>query len=256
MHREHLLALLRTYKAGESNEDSVADALSNLLFEDLGYAKIDHNRTLRCGMPEVIYAEGKTPDQVANIFLRMSKSKVPVLATRASADHAQAVQQTVPLARYHALARCITLAADGGPSGATVPPSSLIAIACGGTSDIPIAEEAALTAELFGAEVKRVYDIGVAGLHRLLDNLPILRQADVIVACAGMEGALPSVLGGLVAVPVIAVPTSVGYGANLQGVAALLGMLNSCSPNIAVVNIDNGFGAGYLACLISGKQRR
>ncbi len=249
MRREALLALLQAYKAGETTESELADRLTSLPFEDIGFAKIDHHRSLRSGMPEAIYAEGKTPEQVAAIFARLAATGVPVLATRAGAEHAAAVQAATPGAHYHLLSRCITLAAQQPR-----PPESEqghIAVVCAGTSDLPVAEEAALTAELYGAQVTRMTDVGVAGIHRLLAQLPVLRTADVVVACAGMEGALPSVLGGLVAVPVIAVPTSVGYGASLRGIAALLGMLNSCSPNTSVVNIDNGFGAGYLACLIA-----
>ncbi len=249
MRREALLALLQAYKNGETTDEALADRLATLPFEDLGFAKIDHHRTLRSGMPEVVYAEGKTPEQVAAIFARLAASGVPALATRANAEHAAAVQSATPNAIWHPLARCLTLpSADPAPE-ATMP--GHILVVCAGTSDLPVAEEAALTAELFGAKVTRITDVGVAGLHRLLAQLPVLRAAKVIVACAGMEGALPTAIGGLVAVPVIAVPTSVGYGASLGGIAALLGMLNSCSPNIAVVNIDNGFGAGYLACLIA-----
>ena len=268
MRREALLALLRAYKSGEATEAELADRLTTLPFEDIGFAKVDHHRSLRSGMPEAIYAEGKTPEQVGAIFERLAATGVPALATRATPAHAAAVQALVPQASYHPLARCVTLAgahsagsARGrSTSGAASEPAPSaeaeiarrrIAVVCAGTSDLPVAEEAALTAELYGAHVTRFTDVGVAGLHRLLAQLPLLREADVVVACAGMEGALPSVLGGLVAVPVIAVPTSVGYGASLGGIAALLGMLNSCSPNTAVVNIDNGFGAGYLACLIA-----
>jgi NCAIR mutase (PurE)-related protein len=249
MRREALLELLRAYKQGDTSEEELTDRLATLPFEDLGFAKIDHHRTLRSGMPEAVYAEGKTPDQVAAIFARLAASGVPALATRANADHAAAVHVNTPHATWHPVARCITL-----PSAAPArdaPKTGHILVVCAGTSDLPVAEEAALTAELYGARVTRITDVGVAGLHRLLVQLPVLRTADVIVACAGMDGALPTVIGGLVAVPVIAVPTSVGYGASLGGIAALLGMLNSCSPNIAVVNIDNGFGAGYLGCLIA-----
>ena len=255
MHRDTLLALLQAYKAGETTEAELADRLTSLPFEDIGFAKIDHHRSLRSGMPEAIYAEGKTPEQVAAIFARLAATGVPVLATRASAEHAAAVQAATPHAQYHLLPRCITLP-PGGHARLPRSEAGHIAVVCAGTSDLPVAEEAALTAELFGARVTRMTDVGVAGIHRLLAQLPVLRTADVVVACAGMEGALPSVLGGLVAVPVIAVPTSVGYGASLHGIAALLGMLNSCSPNTSVVNIDNGFGAGYLACLIARKQVR
>jgi NCAIR mutase (PurE)-related protein len=252
MHREALLDLLRAYKSGETTEAELTDRLTSLPFEDIGFAKIDHHRSLRSGMPEAIYAEGKTPEQVAAIFARLAVTGVPVLATRASADHAAAVQALTPEAHYHQLARCITLAAKQRSSDQAK--YGHVVVACAGTSDLPVAEEAALTAELFGVQVTRMTDVGVAGLHRLLAQLPVLRTADVVIVCAGMEGALSSVVGGLVAVPVIAVPTSVGYGASLHGIAALLGMLNSCSPNTSVVNIDNGFGAGYLACLIAKRS--
>ena len=251
MHREALLELLRAYKAGGSTEAELADRLTSLPFEDLGFAKVDHHRALRSGMPEAIFAEGKTPAQVAAIFARLAASGVPVLATRARPAHAAAVARAVPAAQYHPVPRCIALP---GRTAGTEGERDHIAVVCAGTSDLPVAEEAALTAELYGARVSRVTDVGVAGIHRLLAQMPLLRTADAVVACAGMEGALASVLGGLVAVPVIAVPTSVGYGASLGGLAALLGMLNSCSPNTAVVNIDNGFGAGYLACLIARRR--
>lgn len=253
MLRESWLNLLRAYKSGETSEAEVIERLELLPYEDIGFARIDHHRALRSGMPEVIYAERKTPAQVASIFDRLAASGVPVLATRADAQHAAAVAAVQPEAQYHELARCITLAGEAAFPEAD---RGHIVVVCAGTSDLPVAEEAALTASLFGARVTRLCDVGVAGLHRLLAHLPELRSADVVVACAGMEGALPSVIGGLVAVPVIAVPTSVGYGASLHGVTAMLGMMNSCSPNISVVNIDNGFGAGYLACLIAKPNRQ
>ena len=249
MRREAVLELLRQLEARKTTPEAVAERLASLPFEDLGFATLDHHRSLRSGMPEVIFAAGKTPEQVAGIFARLAASGVSVLATRASADHFAAVQTTVPQAEFHDLARCITLAQGGTPTAGHV------AIVCAGTSDLPVAEEAAITAEIFGAQVTRICDVGVAGLHRLLAHLETLRVADAIIACAGMEGALASVVGGLVAVPVIAVPTSVGYGAAFEGVAALLGMLNACSPNITVVNIDNGFGAGYVATLIARGPR-
>ncbi len=248
MQRDDLLALLRAYKQDATTEAELADRLTTLPFEDLGFAKIDHHRSLRSGMPEAVYAEGKTPEQVAAIFARLAATGVPVLATRARPEHAATVRAQVSEAVYHPLPRCIAL--PGKPR----PGVGRVAVVCAGTSDLPVAEEAALTAEIYGAQVTRITDVGVAGLHRLLAQLPLLREADAVVACAGMEGALPSVVGGLVAVPVIAVPTSVGYGASLGGVAALLGMLNSCSPNTAVVNIDNGFGAGYMACLVASRR--
>jgi len=246
MRREALLELLRKLEAGKIAPEEAADRLASLPFEDLGFAKVDHHRSLRSGMPEVILASGKTPSQVAIIFAELAASGVNVLATRASQEHYNAVRETVPAAEFHNLARCITLL-QSKPEDVT----GHIAVVCAGTSDLPVAEEAAITAELFGAHVTRITDVGVAGMHRLLSYLDALRAADVIVVCAGMEGALPSVVGGLVAVPVIAVPTSVGYGAAFEGVTALLSMLNACSPNITVVNIDNGFGAGYVATLIA-----
>jgi hypothetical protein len=202
-------------------------------------------------MPEVIFAAGKTPAQVAAIFAKMVTSGVRVLATRATEEHLAAVREVAPEAVWHETARCISFAASE-----PVDTVGRVAVICAGTSDLPVAEEAAVTAELFGAEVVRINDVGVAGLQRLLAHLEALRSVDAIVCCAGMEGALPSVVGGLVEVPVIAVPTSVGYGAAFEGVTALLGMLNSCSPNVTVVNIDNGFGAGYITTLISRGPRR
>ncbi len=246
MRRNDLLAMLRAFREGDTTEDELADRLTALPFEDIGFARVDHHRALRSGMPEVIFAEGKTPEQVAAIFGKLAASGEPVLATRASREHAAAVLATTPSATHHALARCLTL-----PAANPQPPRGRVTVVCAGTSDLPVAEEAALTAELLGATVDRIHDVGVAGLHRLLAEVPRIRTADVVIACAGMEGALASVMGGLVAVPVVAVPTSVGYGASMGGVTALLGMLTSCSPNVSVVNIDNGFGAGYLACLIA-----
>ena len=197
-------------------------------------------------MPEVIYAAGKTAEQVGEIFFRMARAGGPVLATRATAEHWSAVEQVSPAAEYFPLARIIRLAGRE-----RLPAAKRISVVCAGTSDLPVAEEAALTAECMGVAVDRVYDVGVAGLHRVLSQQSTLRDAAALIVCAGMEGALPSVVGGLVGVPVIAVPTSVGYGAAFGGVAALLGMLNSCSPNVTVVNIDNGFGAAYVATMIA-----
>jgi NCAIR mutase (PurE)-related protein len=250
MRREAVLDLLRQLEANQTTPEAVAERLAALPFEDLGFAKVDHHRSLRSGMPEVVFASGKTPAQVAEIFSRLAASGVSVLATRATPEHFAAVHATAPAAQHQELARCITLQQNQPPQ------SGNVAVVCAGTSDLPVAEEAAITAELFGANVIRITDVGVAGLHRLLAQLDALRAADVIICCAGMEGALPSVVGGLVQVPVIAVPTSVGYGASLGGIAALLCMLNACSPNITVVNIDNGFGAAYVATLIARGPRR
>jgi hypothetical protein len=251
MRREDVLELLRQLETRKTTPEEVAERLASLPFEDLGFAKLDHHRSLRAGMPEVIFAAGKTPAQVAAIFAKMVASGVSVLATRAAEEHRAAVREVAPAAVWHEAARCISFAGTerAGANGR-------VAVVCAGTSDLPVAEEAAVTAELFGAEVVRINDVGVAGLQRLLAHLEELRGVDAIVCCAGMEGALPSVIGGLVEVPVIAVPTSVGYGAAFEGVTALLGMLNACSPNVTVVNIDNGFGAGYIATLISRGPRR
>lgn len=197
-------------------------------------------------MPEVIFGQGKTPANLSQIFLRLSKQGGNVLATRADEKQFGAVKKRVPKAQYRALARAIVLQRDGKKYG-----KGTIAVVSAGTSDIPVAEEAVATAEIMGNDVQHLYDVGVAGIHRLLANRDTLTQARVIIVCAGMEGALPSVVGGLVGVPVIAVPTSVGYGASFKGLAALLGMLNSCASNVSVVNIDNGFGAGYVASLIN-----
>lgn len=218
--------------------------------EDIGHARIDHHRALRTGLPEVIYAAGKTPAQTAEIFARMAERGAAVLATRATPETAEAVRELVPEASYTPIARTITLAAKSAAESA-----GCIAVLAAGTSDLPAAEEAAITAELFGVRVLRFYDVGVAGIHRLLEVRGSLAEADVVIVCAGMEGALPSVVGGLVGVAVIAVPTSVGYGASFGGAAALLGMLNSCSPNVTVVNIDNGFGAAYTATMIARRVR-
>ncbi len=215
-------------------------------FEDLGFAKVDHHRVLRAGMPEVVFGQGKSPAQVAGIFARLAKHGGNVLATRADAKQFAAVKKKVRAAEFRELARAIVLERDPKKYG-----KGMIAVVSAGTSDIPVAEEALVTAELMGNDVQHFYDVGVAGIHRLLANREALTKARVVIVCAGMEGALPSVVGGLVGVPVIAVPTSIGYGASFKGIAALLGMLNSCASNVSVVNIDNGFGAGYVASLIN-----
>lgn len=250
MQRDTLLALLDELHAGKRTSEEVADRLASLPFEDLGFANVDHHRSLRSGLPEVVFAAGKPPEQTATILSRIHASGVPALATRADAAAFAATRLLLPAAEYHKAARCITCGEPAKGNGGHV------AVVCAGTSDLPVAEEAALTAEFFGTRVTRITDVGVAGLHRLLARLPAIREADAVVVCAGMEGALPSVVGGLVAVPVIAVPTSVGYGASFGGVTALLGMLNSCSPNVTVVNIDNGFGAGYVATLYASRLTR
>lgn len=246
MKRSSILELLAQVERGDLTPDDAAERLATLPFEDLGHTRIDHHRSLRAGLPEVIYAGGKSPEQTAAIFARLAASGVDVLATHADEVTAQLVLAQHPSARYYIIPQLITLRQSSSAEA-----RGHIAVVCAGTSDLPVAEEAAIVAETFGVRVTRLYDVGVAGLHRLLAVNEQLRDANAVIVCAGMEGALPSVVGGLVAVPVIAVPTSVGYGASFGGTAALLGMLNSCSPNVSVVNIDNGFGAAYIATLIA-----
>jgi pyridinium-3,5-biscarboxylic acid mononucleotide synthase len=225
--------------------EAMARLREGLLTEDLGFAKVDHHRALRTGFPEVVFGGGKTPTQVVAIAERIAARGQNVLVTRVEPEAGEALLARFTHARAHGSARCVTIEASPAQRLA-----GRLAIVCAGTSDVPVAEEAAVTAEFQGATVDRVYDVGVAGIHRLLERAPLLREAHVVIVAAGMEGALPSVVGGLVEAPVIAVPTSVGYGASFGGLAALLAMLNSCASGLAVVNIDNGFGAGYLACAI------
>lgn len=239
-----LLRILRAVEQGELSADQAALQLKMQPFADLGYAKVDHHRRLRQGAGEVVYGAGKTPEQILGISRDLHREGRAVLITRLSEEAAELVGSQLPL-DYHPLPRL-------GVVGAMPQPDTeqRLVVATGGTSDIPVAEEAALTAEFLGCRVDRLYDVGVAGLHRLLAQLDILMRARAVVAVAGMEGALPSVIGGLVDCPVIAVPTSVGYGASFGGTAALLAMLNSCASGVSVVNIDNGFGAGFLAAMI------
>jgi pyridinium-3,5-biscarboxylic acid mononucleotide synthase len=251
MNPASLLELLSQIKAGKLTPEEGVTRLSNLEYEDIGFAKIDHHRALRTGLPEVIYAAGKSDDQVLEIFSRMAEQGGNVLATRASASAAQAVLAKFSQAVHHDIARCISLRQEEPPQL-----SGTVAVLCAGTSDLPVAEEACVTAGILGYKVARFFDVGVAGIHRLLSHRDALVEARVIIACAGMEGALPSVVAGLVSAPVIAVPTSVGYGAAFGGLAALLGMLNSCAPNVCVVNIDNGFGAACLAHSILNTRNR
>ena len=233
---------MQRFKAGEIDEAAVLNAFRAEPIDDLGFAQVDAHRALRQGFPEVIFGAGKTPEQVAAIAAKVMEREDRVLVTRATAEYATAVAAKLPAAVHHESARCISVEAKRLANR----PGS-IAILCAGTSDLPLADEAAVTADFMGNKVVRVNDVGVAGLHRLLTNMPTVREANVIIAVAGMEGALPSVVAGLVHRPVIAVPTSVGYGANFGGVAALLGMLNSCGSGVTVVNIDNGFGAAFAA---------
>jgi NCAIR mutase (PurE)-related protein len=246
MDRAFIEALLNEVREGRTAVSDAVERLKDLPFEDLGFAKLDHHRALRTGMPEVIFAAGKTVAQVAAIFARMANAGGNVLATRASGEMYEAVHAVEPRAEFHETARAITLA-----QAPTIPGKGSIGVVCAGTSDLPIAEEAAVTARMMGNTVELIADVGVAGIHRLLAQKDSLQSARVLIVCAGMEGALPTVVGGLVNAPVLAVPTSVGYGASFGGVAALLGMLNTCSPNVSVVNIDNGFGAACIASLIN-----
>jgi hypothetical protein len=246
MDRSKIETLLNEVREGRTGVAEALERLRKLPFEDLGFAKLDHHRALRTGMPEVILAESKTPAQVAAIFAGMAKAGGNVLATRASNEVYAAVRTEEPRAEFHEAAHAITLRQTEPAAG-----KGTVGVVCAGTSDLPVAEEAAVTARLMGNTVELVADVGVAGLHRLLAQQNTLQSARVLIVCAGMEGALPTVVGGLVNAPVIAVPTSVGYGASLGGVAALLGMLNTCAPNVSVVNIDNGFGAACIASLIN-----
>ncbi len=246
---QQLRDILERVRQGGLTVGEAEGALRELLRTDLGFARIDHHRADRKGFPEVIYCAGKRLEDIREIFTQLARRGHNVLATRASEDIHRAVVADWPEARFHARCRAITLDQEH-----RVPdPAFPIAVVCAGTSDIPVAEEAAVTARIMGCHVEELYDVGVAGIHRLLEHGDKLRQAAVVVVVAGMEGALASVVGGLVSAPVVAVPTSVGYGANFAGLAALLGMLNSCSSGVAVVNIDNGFGAGYTASLIVGR---
>ncbi|MBM3942725.1 MAG: nickel pincer cofactor biosynthesis protein LarB [SAR202 cluster bacterium] len=243
--RQHLEAL----QAGDLSVDQALQLLRDLPYQDLGFAKLDHHRPLRTGAPEVVLGRGKTPEQVSKIVAALAGRGHAVLVTRAEPAAYDLVLQHAPQAVFHPVARTIVV-----PDAASQELREGVLVLTGGTADLPVAEEAAVTAEVMGSKVERRYDVGVAGLHRLLDALPALQQARVIVTVAGMEAALTSVVAGLVSVPVVAVPTSVGYGASFEGMAALLGMLNSCAPGVAVVNIDNGFGAGYLAAQINRRE--
>ena len=245
MDPEHIRHLLESLRRDEVTTEEVLARLKNLPFEDMGFAKVDHHRGLRNGCPEVIYGEGKTPGQVAEIFSRLAALNPNVICTRATPEAAEAVKGLVPGASYHESCRLIVI------SRSEDRPIGLVVVAAAGTSDVPVSEEAALTLETLGSAVERLYDVGVAGIHRLLAHGEVFKAANCVVAVAGMEGALPSVIGGLVDVPVIAVPTSVGYGASFGGVTALLAMLNSCASGVSVVNINNGFGAAYQAHMIN-----
>jgi hypothetical protein len=249
MESKALQQLLEQVSTGKVSPQDAYSSLKTFFYEDIKFAKIDHYRTVRTGYPEVIFCQGKTVDQITSIMQRL-KEREPdrnILATRAVPEVYRATEKIIPEVQYNELAKVMYVQR----TGPTCASEDYILVMSAGTADIPVAEEAALTAELMGYNVRRLYDVGVAGLHRLLDHLDLITSARVIIAVAGMEGALPSVVGGLVDKPVIAVPTSIGYGANLKGISALLSMLNGCAAGVTVVNIDNGFGAGYAAVLIS-----
>jgi NCAIR mutase (PurE)-related protein len=241
-----LRKLLEQVKKGALTTDEAVARLRHMPFEDLGFARVDHHRRLRTGLPEVIFSSGKTAQQVAAIFKSMARHGGNVLATKATIEQFRAVKKISRKAEFRDSAHAIILKQDPTRYG-----KGTVVVVSAGTSDIPVAEEALVTAEIMGNDVAHLCDVGVAGIHRLLASKTVLDGARVVIVCAGMEGALPSVVGGLIGVPVIAVPTSVGYGAAFKGLAALLGMLNSCASNVSVVNIDNGFGAGYVASLIN-----
>ena len=249
MNNDDIQAILRAHASGDLNESDAAEQIKHLSFENIGYARVDHARTQRQGFPEVIFGQGKTSAQIAGIFEKLAARAPNVLITRTTADVYGDIRNIHTDAEWHESARLIRLRRDETELG-----SGEITIVTAGTSDIPVAEEAALTAETMGNRVKRVWDAGVAGIHRILAERELLQRSRVVIVVAGMEGALPSVVGGLVSVPVIAVPTSIGYGASFGGIAALLGMLNSCASNVTVVNIDNGFGAGFVASLINRSE--
>jgi NCAIR mutase (PurE)-related protein len=247
MKQQDIEKILTLVAAGSLKPDAALERLKTLPFEDLGYAAVDHHRTIRQGFPEVIYGEGKTAAQIIGIMGNMLPRKHPILATRIDADKAKQIRKRYPKAKYYPDSRVLTLISGKIP----LQGKGLILVISAGTSDIPVAEEAFLTAQIMGNNVEHLYDVGVAGIHRLMSRGDKIREANVIIVVAGMEGALPSVVGGLVSRPVIAVPTSTGYGASFGGIAALLGMLNTCAAGVTVVNIDNGFGAGYFASLIN-----
>lgn len=246
MENDSLKQLLERVQQGDLAIDQAMQQLKDFEYKDLGFAKIDNHRKMRTGYPEIIFCQGKTPEQVAGIFEYMSSKEVNILGTRATSEMYDEVKKACPEAEFNPLARTIQYIYQDETKTKTH-----IAVVTAGTSDLPVAEEAAITAEIFGNDVKRYFDVGVAGIHRFYNHLSEIRKAKVLVVVAGMEGALPSIVGGMVDKPVIAVPTSVGYGANFGGLSALLGMLTSCASGVSVVNIDNGFGAGYMASMIN-----
>ena len=246
MDKAYLMKLLEDVAGGSTSPEAAAEILKDLPFEDLGFANIDHHRKLRTGYPEAVFCQGKKPQQIAEIMKGLADKNANVIGTRATKTDYEAVREVLPEAEYFEDARIIALLRDRLPHA-----EGTIAVVTAGTADIPVAEEAAVTAEALGNRVDRIYDVGVAGIHRLFAKLDRIREARVVIVVAGLEGALASVVGGLVESPVIAVPTSIGYGANLGGISALLSMLNSCANGVCIVNIDNGFGAAYLASNIN-----
>ena len=246
MDQQQLRKLFEEVREGNVEVDSALERLRHLPFEDIGFAKVDHHRALRCGMPEVVFGKGKTATQIVEIASRLLERSGNVLITRAEPEAAAMLKDRFSEAEYFPLSKALRVWRDRTMYG-----KGKLAVVCAGTSDLFVAEESFVTAEIMGNDAYQITDVGVAGIHRLMNNRERLSEARVIVVCAGMEGALPSAVGGLVSCPVIAVPTSIGYGASFGGLAALLGMLNSCASNITVVNIDNGFGAGYVASLIN-----
>lgn len=247
MDSERLLQLLKEVRERKTSIGQAVARLRHMPYEDLGFAKVDHHRAIRQGFPEVILGQGKGPKEIAGIIRALRRQKTNILVTRVSPEKMTSLKKTVAGLKYHATARAVTWI--GKPIATKG--KGVVLIVCAGTSDIPVAEEALLTARLMGNRVEKLFDVGVAGIHRLLENRPRLDQAAVVIVVAGMEGALPSVVAGIIDKPVIAVPTSIGYGASFNGLAALLGMLNSCAAGVTVVNIDNGFGAGFAASLIN-----
>jgi NCAIR mutase (PurE)-related protein len=249
MNREQIKGLLEEVRSGRLDLEKATERLAALPYENMEFARVDHHRELRLGFPEVVFGQGKSVEQIAAIADRILASSSNLLISRTTEDVFKRISALAADAQYHREARMITVLRDR-----TVRGDGTIAVISAGTSDIPVAEEAAVTATAMGNEVSRIYDVGVAGIHRLFGARPDFEKARVVVVAAGMEGALPSVVGGMVSVPVIAVPTSIGYGASFGGLAALLGMLNSCASNVTVVNIDNGFGAGFVASLINRRR--
>lgn len=247
MDQKRLTKLLDDFKTGEATREKVLATLKSLPFEDLGFAKIDHHRSIRSGFPEVVFCEGKSIEQIKDIFKTLREHNPRLLLTRADPEVFKALHEIDERLIYNELGRIISLDAEGSAQAGFVP------VICAGTADTPVAEEALVTAKICGARTERIYDVGVAGIHRLLEHVPTIQKASCIVCIAGMEGALPSVVGGIAPCQVIAVPTSIGYGTHLNGLVPLFGMLNSCSSTVSVVNIDNGFSAGYIAAM-SSKQ--